>query len=77
MSARLDAAKSSAMGLYDLLLGLHPPGHIPTAPDSLTLQVAALREEIQALRRDLAPQSSTILTGREAMAEFQRLKGTP
>ena len=41
----------------------------------LTAQIMALREEIAALRRDLAPVPSLIVTGREALDEFKRLKG--
>lgn len=41
----------------------------------LTAQIIALREEIAALRRDLAPVPSLIVTGREALDEFKRMKG--
>jgi len=42
-------------------------------PTELTDEVAALRREIAALREDLRPVPSLILTGREALDEFKRL----
>lgn len=43
--------------------------------DPIQEQIRALAEEVHALRRDLFPTSSTILTGRDVVAEFQRLTG--
>jgi hypothetical protein len=39
----------------------------------LAYEVAELRREIQALRQDLSPVPSLILTGRAALDEFKRL----
>ncbi len=44
------------------------------APD-LAHEVAMLREEIAALRAELAPAPSPILTGRQVVEEFKRMKG--
>lgn len=43
--------------------------------NELAAQICALREEIAALRSELAPVPSLIVTGREALDEFKRLKG--
>jgi hypothetical protein len=40
---------------------------------TLVHEVAQLRREIQALRQELCPSPDQIITGRAAMAEFQRL----
>lgn len=40
---------------------------------ALAAEVAALRQEIAALRAELAPVPSLIVTGQQAVAEFQRL----
>lgn len=45
----------------------------PTSEAQLAHEVAELRREIQALRQDLAPVPSLILTGRAALDEFKRL----
>jgi predicted metal-dependent hydrolase len=45
----------------------------PTSESALAHEVAELRREIQALRQDLAPVPSLILTGRAALDEFKRL----
>ena len=45
----------------------------PTPEAQLAHEVAELRREIQALRQDLAPVPSLILTGRAALDEFKRL----
>jgi len=47
-------------------------------PDELNLahEVAQLRKEIEALRAELAPVPSLIVTGRQAIDEFKRLIGT-
>lgn len=45
----------------------------PVTADALAYEVAELRKEIAALRAELAPVPSLILTGREALDEFKRL----
>ncbi len=45
----------------------------PTDNDALAYEVAELRKEIYALRAELAPVPSLILTGRQALDEFKRL----
>lgn len=42
-------------------------------PDPLLVAVECLRQEIRAFRQELTPASSVILTGRDVVAEFQRL----
>jgi len=49
----------------------------PPAESHLAQEIAELRREIQALRHDLAPVSSHIITGRAAMDEFKRLTCAP
>ena len=44
------------------------------APAGLEADIAALRDEIRQLREDLAPVPSLILTGRQVLDEFKRLK---
>lgn len=44
------------------------------APD-LAYEVAELRKEIAALRVELTPVPSLIMTGRQALDEFKRLTG--
>lgn len=45
----------------------------PGANDALTYEVAELRREIVALRAELAPVPSLIMTGREALDAFKRM----
>lgn len=45
----------------------------PETNDALAYEVAELRREIAALRAELAPVPSLILTGREALDAFKRL----
>lgn len=42
-------------------------------PGNLAYEVAELRKEIAALRAELAPVPSLIVTGRQALDEFKRL----
>lgn len=44
------------------------------ATAGLEADIAALRDEIRQLREDLAPVPSLILTGRQVLDEFKRLK---
>ena len=46
-------------------------------PDPLLHQIRLLREDIARLHRDMAPASTTIQTGRDVVAEYQRLLGSP
>ena len=45
----------------------------PTSADALAHEVAELRKEIAALRAELTPVPSLIVTGRLALDEFKRL----
>lgn len=47
----------------------------PPPAQQLMAAIAGLRDDIAALRSELAPSSSTILTGRDVVAEFRRLQG--
>lgn len=47
----------------------------PPPASQLMAAIAGLRDDIAALRSELAPSSSTILTGRDVVAEFSRLQG--
>lgn len=51
------------------------PNFIPKAEVSLVNEVMALRAEIAALREELKPLPSLIVTGREALDEFKKLTG--
>ena len=46
---------------------------MPETKDSLASEIAKLRDEIAALRAELAPVPSLIVTGRQALDEFKRL----
>lgn len=46
---------------------------MPETKDSLASEIAKLRDEIAALRAELAPAPSLIVTGRQALDEFKRL----
>lgn len=50
-------------------------GAAAIAEHRLTEEVAKLRAEIEALRADIAPKFSTIISGLEAVRAFQRLEG--
>jgi len=50
--------------------GLHP-----TADNDIAYQLSELRKEITALRNQLTPQQSSILTGSEVVRVFSELKG--
>lgn len=45
----------------------------PETAAALAGEIAKLRDEIAALRADLAPVPSLIVTGRQALDEFKRL----
>ena len=49
------------------------PDFIPNYKADLLQEVMALRGEIAALREDLKPVPSLIVTGREALDEFKKL----
>ena len=45
----------------------------PETKEALAVEIAKLRDEIAALRAELAPVPSLIVTGRQALDEFKRL----
>lgn len=53
----------------------HLYGAAAIAEHRLAEEVAKLRSEIEALRAEIAPKFSTIISGLEAVREFQRLGG--
>jgi hypothetical protein len=60
-----------------LLAGANTSRSWPTPQDALREEIAALRRDIADLRAALVPVPSLILTGQQVLAEFQRLHQSP
>jgi hypothetical protein len=51
------------------------PSRDGAKPVDISDEIAALREDIAALRAELVPVPSLIVTGRQALDEFKKLSG--